>query len=96
MCEEVFCSCDVLLSDASADVCKRQRTCLFMLWLDVVEITDCSPSCFMHALLVSAPAIDGFKMIELGIVDKSKCMIFKSRTASDKMNPARPQLGFLL
>ena len=61
--KKCFCSWDVLLSDDSADVCKRQRTCYLMLWLDVVEITDGATSNLRHADVVGTPPIDWLKMI---------------------------------
>ena len=56
-----------------------------MLWLDVVEITDGTPSCFMHALFMGAPPIDGFKVIELSVVNKSKSVILECCAARDKV-----------
>ena len=56
-----------------------------MLWLDVVKIADGTPSCFMHALFMGAPPIDGFKVIELSVVNKSKRVILESCAASNEM-----------
>ena len=56
-----------------------------MLWLDVVKITDGATRCFAHAYLMCLPTIDGIKIVQLSVMDKSQGMIFESRAASNKV-----------